>query len=303
MKFKNQAYEDLVKDLINDAFYIESRSNRGKVATVRQYSEIVIRKLLDIPQGQKITLGDYEVIKKLKIASSNDKFLMKAVRKLQKLGNKCTHTENLNPILEADVDSAVEALFMLYSSLFVLYFKKHKFGTSNEIVSAFSILPPIIRFFVLENLYNNDKANLLVIDKLCLVLLKAFEKNDAILWLNNRKEELSGMLPYPPEYISELEKLYGKQNAELILSQAPANMYICCLERLEEVASILEKQGLLYNNFEQAKQLYLEEGILTNDNVENDEFNDIMEFVYLGRKTENNEKLKNLHLYNSSIQH
>ncbi|WP_224653851.1 hypothetical protein [Pectobacterium versatile] len=301
MKFKNQVYEDLVKDLINDAFYIESRSNRGKISTIRQYSEVVIRKLCDIPQGEEVTLGNFEVIKKLKAASSNDKFLMGAVRKLQKLGNKCTHTKNPKPILDTDVDSAIDALFKLYASLFILYFKKYKFGSSNEIVSVFSILPPIIRFFVLDNLYNSDKNNLLVIDKLCLVLLKAFDKKDALNWLNKRKSELSSILPYTPEAISDIEVAHGKLYAELVVANAPANMYICCLDRLEEVALILEKQGLLYNNFEQAKPLYLDEGVLDKNSTENEEFNDIMEFVYLGRKAEINEKLNKRHLYSITV--
>lgn len=297
MKFKNQTYEDLVKDLINDAFYIESRSNRGKISTVRQYSEVVIRKILDIPQGEKTTIGDYEVIKKLKTVSSNDKLLMGAVRKLQKLGNKCTHTQDPKPILDADVDSAIDALFKLYASLFVLHFKKYNFGSNNEVMNVFSILPPIIRFFVLENLYGSDKVNLQVINNLCLVLLKAFNKNDALNWLNERKCELSSILPYTPEAIAEIELARGKQFAELIIANAPANMYVCCLERLEKVALTIEKQGLLYNSFEQAKQLYLNKGILDDNNPENKEFNDIMEFVYLGRKVEINEKLNERHLY------
>ncbi|MDT8624140.1 hypothetical protein RRW91_13750 [Klebsiella grimontii] len=301
MKFKNQVYEDLVKDLINDAFYIESRSNRGKISTIRQYSEVVIRKLCDIPQGEEVTLGNFEVIKKLKATSSDDKFLMGAVRKLQKLGNKCTHTKNTKPILDTDVDSAIDALFKLYASLFILYFKKYKFGSCNEIVRAFSILPPIIRFFVLDNLYESDKKNLLVIDKLCLVLLKAFDKKDALNWLTARKSELSDILPYTPEAISDIEVAHGKLYAELVVANAPANMYICCLDRLEEVDLILKKQGLLYNNFEQAKPLYLDEGVLDNNSAENEEFNDIMEFVYLGRKSEINEKLNKRHLYSITV--
>ncbi|QIA51083.1 hypothetical protein GW574_01495 [Pantoea agglomerans] len=296
MKFENQVYDDLVKDLINDAFYLESRSNRGKVSTIRQYSEVVIRKLCDIPQGEEVTLGNFGVIKKLMVTSSNDKFLMSAVRKLQKLGNKCTHTKNPKPITDADVDSAIDALFKLYASLFVLYFKKYNFGSSNEVVSVFSILPPIIRFFVLENLYNHDRKNLLVIDKLCLALLKAFDKKDALIWLNKRKSELSSVLPYTPEAISDIEVAHGKLYAELVVANAPANMYICCLDRLEKVASILEREGLLYNSFEQAKALYLDEGVLDNNSIENKEFNDIMEFVYLGRKAEINEKLSKRHL-------
>jgi hypothetical protein len=301
MKFKNQAYEDLVRDLISDAFYLESRSNRGKIATIRQYAEVVIRKLLDLPRREKVTLGDHDIVKKLQDVSSNDKLLMKAVKRLQNLGNKCTHTQNTNPISDEDVNSAISALFKLYASLFVLYFKKYKFGSSNDIVSAFSILPPIIRYIVLESLYKNDNGNLLVIDKLCLVLLKAFDKDNALEWLNERKEELSNILPYTTEAISDIEAAYGKQHAQSVVDNAPENMYICCLERLEQVALTLEQQGVLYNNFEQAKQLYLEEGILDDDKQENRDFNDIMEFVYLGRKIEANEKLKNKHLYSTTV--
>lgn len=180
MNFKNQAYEDLVGDLINDTFYLKSRSNRGKISTIRQYAEVVIRKLLDIPQGENVTLGDFEIIKKLKAISSSDKLLIKAVKNLQKLGNRCTHTQNLNNISDKNVDSAIHSLFNLYAGFFVLYFKKYQFGSSNETVSAFSILPPIIRYIILDNLYRNDKSNLLVIDKLCLVLLKAFDKDKSL---------------------------------------------------------------------------------------------------------------------------
>ncbi|MGC1034176.1 hypothetical protein [Pantoea agglomerans] len=296
MKFKNEVYVDLVKDLINDAFYIESRSNRGKISTIRQYSEVIIRKLCDISQGEEVTLGNVEVIRKLIVTSSNDKFLMATVRKLQKLGNKCTHTQKPKPILDADVDSAIDALFKLYASLFILYFKKYNFGSNNEIVSVFSILPPIIRFYVLDNLYNNDRKNLLVIDKLCLVLLKAFDKKDALMWLNARKSELSSVLPYTAEAISDIEVAHGKMCAELVVANAPANMYVCCLDRLEKVASIIEEGGLLYNSFEQAKQFYLDKGVLDNNSTENEEFNDIMEFVYLGRKAEINEKLSKRNL-------
>ena len=55
MKFRNEAYSDLVKDLMQDAFYIQ-RLNRGKIASIRQYAEVVIRKLIDLP-GRESNLG------------------------------------------------------------------------------------------------------------------------------------------------------------------------------------------------------------------------------------------------------
>ncbi|TRW91224.1 hypothetical protein [Candidatus Methylobacter oryzae] len=301
MNFKNQAYEDLVRDLINDAFYIDSRSNRGKISTIRQYAEVVIRKLLDLPNNKKVTLGDYEIIKKLKIVSSNNKLLMKAVKKLQEIGNKCTHTQNPYPISEENVSDAINELFNLYASIFVIYFQKYKFGSNNEVTSAFSILPPIIRYIVLDNLYKDDKKNLLIIDKLSLVLLKAFDKESALKWVEDRKDELSNTLPYTQEGITEIESSHRKLCADAVVANAPESMYNLCLERLEEVSSIIDKQGLLYNNFEQAKPLYIEKGILSNDSQEHRDFNSIMEFVYLGRKAEENEKLENLHLYNITV--
>ncbi|MEM8324111.1 hypothetical protein Q4S25_12590 [Morganella morganii] len=301
MNFKNQAYEDLVRDLISDAFYLESRSNRGKISTIRQYAEVVIRKLIDLPQNEKMTLGEYDIVKKLKDKTANDRQIMGALRKLQKLGNKCTHTNTLGPISDDDVKSAIDALFNLYAGLFILYFKKHTFGSNNEVVSVFSILPPIIRYIVLDNLYVIDKSNLLVIDKLCLVLLKAFDKDNAMRWIDERKEDLSNTLPYTEKAIAEIEATCGKNYAEQVVANAPKNMYVCCLERLEEVSKIIEQKGLLYNNFEQAKPLYLKKGILDANTPENIEFNDIMEFVYLGLKVDDNENLKNLHQYNTLI--
>ena len=298
MKFKNQAYEDLVRDLINDTFYLESRSNRGKIATIRQYSEVFIRKLLDLPESEKVTLGDHNIRKKLEIMSLNDPLILESIEKLRELGNKCTHTQNPSIVSDDDVSTAVNMLFNLYASLFILYFKKYEFGSSNLIVSTFSILPPIIRYIVLNNLYNDNKDNIIIIDKLSLVLLKAFDKDIAIEWIDDRKKELSNLLPYTPEAIADIEVAHGKECAETVIANGPDNMYVSCLERLEEVLLVIKRQGLLYNNFEQAMQLYLEKGILDNHTKENRDFNNVMEFVYLGRKVEDNDKINSQHLYN-----
>lgn len=257
--------------------------------------------MLDLPNNKQVTLGDFELIKELKSVSSNNKLLIGAVRKLQKLGNKCTHTQNPHPISDNSVSDAIDALFNMYASIFVLYFQKYKFGTNNEVMSVFSILPPIIRYIVLSELYKNDAKNLLIIDKLSLVLLKAFDQNSAKQWIEERKDELSNTLPYTQEAIAEIEATYGKFHAQVVIDKAPESMYSLCLERVDKVSSTIDQQGLLYNNFEQAKQLYLDQGILSGDTEEYKYFNDIMAFVYLGRKIEENEKLQNQKLYNSII--
>ena len=47
-EFNNEAYQALVSDLINDAFYLEGASYRGIIAKIRQYAEVVVRKILNL---------------------------------------------------------------------------------------------------------------------------------------------------------------------------------------------------------------------------------------------------------------
>ena len=46
-EFNNEAYRALVTDLINDAFYLEGTSHRGVIAKIRQYAEVIVRKILN----------------------------------------------------------------------------------------------------------------------------------------------------------------------------------------------------------------------------------------------------------------
>lgn len=78
MKFRNEVYSELVSDLILDTYYIE-RPNIGKVASIRQYAEVIVRKILDLPESEKVTLGDRGVVEKLKKISNNNQMLMLSV--------------------------------------------------------------------------------------------------------------------------------------------------------------------------------------------------------------------------------
>lgn len=78
MKFRNEVYSELVNDLILDTFYIE-RLNREKVASIMQYAEVILRKILGLPESEKVTLGDRGVVKKLKKISNNNQMLMLSV--------------------------------------------------------------------------------------------------------------------------------------------------------------------------------------------------------------------------------
>ena len=61
-KFDNEKYQILAKDLMGDIFYSET-SNRNKIATIRQYAEVIVRKILDINPSKKIIFLKY--LKKL----------------------------------------------------------------------------------------------------------------------------------------------------------------------------------------------------------------------------------------------
>jgi hypothetical protein len=295
--FTNRTYEALVRDLINDAFYLESRSRRGTISTIRQYAEVIVRKILDLPNNETMTLGDKRIVAQLKDISSNNDLLLESVDCIRRIGNKCTHTQTTDEITEDDVKLAIDKLFNLYAYLFIAYFQKYKFGSNTSVMEVFSILPPIIRFITLNYLYKNEKNNISIIDKLSLVALKAFDKETAIKWVEDRKHELLKMRPYTPEAIEEVRKKYGEAFAQQVIDNAPENMYVLCIDRINEVSEIIEQHGKLYDSFEQAKQLYLDKGIIEGNTEEINEFNSIMEFIYLGRKLFENEKLKNQHLY------
>lgn len=297
LEFNNDAYKDLVDDLINDAFYNKDGSLRGKVATIRQYSEVIVRRILNISNQEKVTVGDGNIIKKLKEISNGNVLLLKSLNIIKNNGNDCTHTQKIEKITEEDFKRCVNSLLNLYAYLFISYFEKYEFGKNGEILSSFSILPPIIRYITLKYLYNNNQGNIMVIDKLVLSILKSFDKEKAIKWLNSKQSILKNMSTVTEQAIKDISEKYGIEVAQQIVDNAPKNMYISCNERLNEVDEIISKNGILYNSFESAIELYKEKGYVEGENEEIKEFNSIMEFVYLGRRVIKNNKLKELDKY------
>jgi hypothetical protein len=296
MRFRNEAYSDLVNDLLFDAFYTD-RTNRGVIASIRQFAEVFVRKILNLPEAEKVTLGDKGVVEKLKQVSGDNQLLMSSINNIRIIGNKCTHTQETGQITDQDVQGCKDSLLNVYASLFVIYFKKYEFGTNSAVMSVFSILPPIIRYICLNELYQRNKSNLSVIDKLSLVLLKAFDKDQAMNWLEDKKDELSSLLPYTDDAIERYRNEFGEEVAQSLIKNSPENMFVLCESRIIEVEETIKRNGLFYNNFEQAKDLYLKDGIIEGGGDEIVEFNSLMEFVYLGRKKEQNPRMSNIDSY------
>lgn len=202
------------------------------------------------------------------------------------MGSKCTHTQLTREITEEDVKTVIASLFNLYAYLLIDYFEKYEFGTNLEIVHKFSILPPIIRHLTLEYLYSKYPENIMIIDKLSLVILKALNKETAIKWIEERKEELKITPSVTKNAEKDIIEKVGEELARIIISTAP-NMYDLCIERINLVADDISKNGKLYNDFESAIDYYRMNGTVSGESSDIKEFNSIMEFLYLGRKSKN----------------
>ena len=81
-EFKNQTFNELVQDLINDAFYLEDRSPRGKISTIRQYAEVIVRRILNVSNDEFVTLGSRKILDKIKEETNNNKFLLESLENI-----------------------------------------------------------------------------------------------------------------------------------------------------------------------------------------------------------------------------
>ncbi len=295
--FNNETFTALVKDLINDAFYSKDGSIRGKIATIRQYSEVIIRKILNLSSQEYVTIGNKNILEKLANISNNNQLLLNSLEIIKIDGNDCTHTQKTDKITQDDLDRCINSLFNLYAYLFIAYFKKYRFGQNNKVLSSFSLLPPIIRFIVLNNLYQTDKNNISVIDKLALANLKAFDKETSLLWIEKEKSHLKKLNAVTDYAYQEIKKRDGETIANFIIANAPENMYILCRDKINEVSERIEQNGTLYNNFEDAINFYIEKGKIDGSTDEIIEFNSIMNFVYLGRKHIKNNSIEDIDKY------
>lgn len=261
-KFANEQYKFQVHAILKDVF-LSDMSYDGKIARLRTYTEIIVRKMLDIPIKERMTMGGPTVIKKIQGMPYFDE--RKTVfDTINKFGSERTHTEReaeetedkFEVVSKDNFDQMNDSVLDLMAFLFIDYFNKYKFGSRPEILYSFSLLPPILRYKVLSFLYKNDSCNKSIIDKLTLAILKTFGKTEAITWVQENK--------------------IGLQKVD---------MYEMCLFKINKVDSILDSKPI-YLDFGSARPYYEKYGILDNNNNEYIEFNDIMSFLYMGRKYE-----------------
>jgi hypothetical protein len=278
--FDNGMYKKLVTDLIGDIFY-SGISNHGKIARIRTYAEVFVRHILLIPQTTRITLGGSIV--KNGIERINNPVLSNSIETLRSKGNTATHTQDLTPVTNEDVEECVDALFDLCVYLLIVFFEKYEFGTNPKIMTSFSILPPIIRYKVLTYLFDKNQSNVFVIDKLALATLKAKNKKEVLEWVELNKDRFEAIETITNEQKVHLILKLGPIEAKEKIDNAP-NIYDSCIEKINAVGNNRDKLPM-YNDFESALPYYEQHGKLDGTSSDEVEFNSIMEFLYLGRKS------------------
>lgn len=288
MKYNDEEYRAVVGVYIGDIFYSNASYN-SKIADIRKYAEVIVRRLIHRDTEKPLTLGNQYTEEKLRKRGIEEELFWNAVEKINSFGSDRTHTQVTTVATKREFDDVVDSLFDLYAYLFVYFFKRFRFGQNQAIVFSFSILPPIIRYKALNELYLQDPENTVVIDKLILSIIKAFSADEAKEWIDEHKSSLEQMY-YNDDFSSDVFRNliaeYGIVFANAVMSevaqQRTETMYDICVDKVLRFAQ--SNWTPVYNSFETALIYYKNKGVVSGNSEEVKEFNALMSFVYMGRK-------------------
>ena len=113
--FNSLEYERMIGELIRDTFYIE-RSKRGKISGIRQFSEILVRKIINVGSDRKLMLGTIkrDFRNELdRLQENRKKDLLKIIEKIRPLGNDGTHTQHTEDFSDDDLNQVKDGLICL----------------------------------------------------------------------------------------------------------------------------------------------------------------------------------------------
>lgn len=284
MIYNDEAYKGKLGDLLNDIFYVEGMSYDGRIGRIRAYAEIIVRRILKRDPEKPLTLGHKIVQERLKKKKYSSPLLLESVEQINKIGSGSTHTQKTQPATKEEYEELVDNLCNLYAYLFYEYFKRNRFGSNNDVVSFFSILPPAIRHTTLNELFKTEHDNSSLVEHLVMVKVKAFNLDVAMKWIEENKELLMSLsVTVTQDYIQGLVDKIGEEMAKAIVSQMPTNMYDACKQKARDMAKI-PAAGVPYTNFEEALAFYNKIAPIKGDADNVREFCELMEFVYCGRK-------------------
>lgn len=301
-EFNDSEYAVLIGNLLHDTQYIEI-SNMGKLAGLRKHAEVMVRKILDIGNSKSLMLG--QVKKKSSNAAVNSGMnslgnelsdrLIEIIGKINPLGRDSTHTQHTEEFSNEEVESVEDAILDLYALIFIKYFLDIQVSIYSppQVLKMFSLLPPIIRYKTWKYLFEKDKKNIQVADKLCLSIIKLFDKEIAYKWLDDNSETIKA-IPYPTKYeiekydrINSIEISPGIYQAFVSLNfDEYNNMYDLLYAKISDPRTSINESGKMYKSFEEAIEHYnnYKRDMIRDNSKEMMTFYSLMDFVYLGRK-------------------
>lgn len=302
-RFNDCEYAILIGNLLHDTQYIEI-SNMGKMAGLRKHAEVMVRKILDIGSNKPLMLGQVKRDSNNPAVNSGmdslgdelSNRLIEIIRKINPLGRDGTHTQHTDEFSNEEVESVEDAILDLYALIFIIYFLNIQVSIYSppQVLHMFSFLPPIIRYKTWNYLFEKDKNNIQVVNKLCLSIIKLFDKETAYKWLENNCETIKA-IPYPNKH--EIERYYimhcvevspGKYQAIVSLEfDKYNNMYDLLHAKISDTRTSVNESGKMYKNFEEAVEHYndYKSRMIYNTSKEMTMFYSLMDFVFLGRKT------------------
>lgn len=296
-EFENQDYGVVIIELVRDIYY-SGVSTSSKLVLIRKFTELISRKILNLGEGAKMTLGEtahpdskkfprtYKLWNKLD-ASFRDDF-SKTVQEITELCNLYAHTQVSKPASNEEYLRAEELVSELFSLLFVKYFTKFKITVLSDlnVLAAFSHLPPVIRYKTLEKLMGEkaiSESNVRILDKFMLAKVKYQSLGEAFIWLLKNREEMIDV-SYPT--FEEIEDFIGLHNDECSLALWEYNnAFDLLLDKLLDPQILVNESGQLYDDFKRAVVYFNDfdcELYLTGTE-EREEFKDLIEFAFLGR--------------------
>lgn len=299
--FNDSEYAGMIGRLLHDTRYLEI-SNMGKLAGLRKHAEVMVRKILNIGSDTKIMLGQ------VRNNSSNSNVnnginnlgdelssrLIEIVSRISPLGNEGTHTQHTEEFSEEEVEEVENALLDLYALIFIKYFRDIHVDlySSPQVLSEFSFLPPNIRYKTWDYLFEKDKYNIQVVNRLCLSIIKTFNKDKAYKWLEDNSVGIKS-IPYPTD--GEIEKYLTIAGVEVepglyqvsLCFDKFDNMYDLLYDKIKDPRTSINESGKMYKLFEEAIKYYnqYKDLIFPNNSEDVATFHSLMEFVFLGRES------------------
>lgn len=301
INFDNREYAILMSNLLHDTRYVEI-SNMGKVAGIRKHAEVLVRKILNIGSDSSLMLGEVRInSRNSAIKSGMDSLgtdlsdrLIQIVNVINPIGRDGTHTQHIDDFTYEEVGKIEDALLDLYALIFIKYFLDYQIDIyfSPLVLHEFSFLPPIIRYKTWNYLYEKDKNNIQIVNKLCLSIIKTYNKETAYDWLEANSEEIK-MIPYPTAAEKEkyiklggVEVAPGMYQVSLDFDRFD-NIYSLLYQKISDARTSVNESGKMYSDFEEAVKYYTDfrDLDIVDYSDEVNEFHSLMEFVFMGRKS------------------